>query len=66
MPVDLHNREAGVSPIIDLRRHRIKQARVLPARGDLSVTEVALIVDSSDGGYFALCLKITPERRTRY
>lgn len=45
--------EAGITPITYLTRYRIKQAKALLARGDMSVTEVALAVGFSDSGYFS-------------
>ena len=45
--------EAGISPITYLTRYRIKQAKALLARGNTSVTDVALAVGFSDSGYFS-------------
>jgi AraC-like DNA-binding protein len=45
--------EAKISPITYLTRYRIKQARLLLARGDMTVTEVAQAVGFSDSSYFS-------------
>jgi signal transduction histidine kinase/DNA-binding LacI/PurR family transcriptional regulator/CheY-like chemotaxis protein len=45
--------EAGITPITYLTRYRVKRARDLLTRHDLSVTEVALAVGFSDSGYFS-------------
>ncbi|HNT75494.1 MAG TPA: substrate-binding domain-containing protein [Anaerolineae bacterium] len=44
--------EVGVTPMTYLNRYRIKQAKTLLAAGDMNVTEVALAVGFSSGGYF--------------
>jgi signal transduction histidine kinase/AraC-like DNA-binding protein len=46
-------RESGLSPISYLTRYRIKHAKMLLERGEMSITEVALAVGFSDGGYFS-------------
>jgi signal transduction histidine kinase/AraC-like DNA-binding protein/ABC-type sugar transport system substrate-binding protein len=45
--------EAGIAPITYLTRYRVKRARELLTREDLSITEVALGVGFSDSGYFS-------------
>lgn len=45
--------EAGIAPITYLTRYRIQRARELLARGDMTITQVALDVGFSDSGYFS-------------
>jgi signal transduction histidine kinase/DNA-binding LacI/PurR family transcriptional regulator/DNA-binding response OmpR family regulator len=45
--------EVGVTPIAYLNRYRVKQARTLLEAGDKSITEVAMEVGFSSGGYFS-------------
>jgi signal transduction histidine kinase/DNA-binding LacI/PurR family transcriptional regulator/DNA-binding response OmpR family regulator len=45
--------EVGVTPIAYLNRYRVKQAKALLEAGDKSITEVAMEVGFSSGGYFA-------------
>ena len=44
--------ETGVTPITYLNRYRIRQARMLLERDELSVTEVAFATGFSDSNYF--------------
>jgi len=44
--------EVGVTPMTYLNRYRIKQAKGLLERGDMGITDVALEVGFSSGGYF--------------
>jgi signal transduction histidine kinase/DNA-binding LacI/PurR family transcriptional regulator/DNA-binding response OmpR family regulator len=45
--------EVGLTPIAYLNRYRVKQAKALLEAGDKSITEVAMEVGFSSGGYFA-------------
>jgi signal transduction histidine kinase/DNA-binding LacI/PurR family transcriptional regulator/DNA-binding response OmpR family regulator len=45
--------EVEVTPIAYLNRYRVKQAKALLEAGDKSITEVAMEVGFSSGGYFA-------------
>ncbi|HOT93217.1 MAG TPA: substrate-binding domain-containing protein [Anaerolineae bacterium] len=42
----------GVTPMTYLNRYRIQQARVLLEKGDMGITEIAMEVGFSSGGYF--------------
>jgi len=44
--------EVGVTPITYLNRYRIRQAKTLLESGDKGITEIALEVGFSSGGYF--------------
>jgi CheY-like chemotaxis protein len=44
--------EMGVTPITYLNRYRIQQAKILLEAGDMAITEVAMAVGFSSGGYF--------------
>ncbi len=44
--------EVGVTPMTYLNRYRIQQAKALLDAGDMSITEVAMAVGFSSGGYF--------------
>ncbi|HOU12037.1 MAG TPA: substrate-binding domain-containing protein [Anaerolineae bacterium] len=44
--------EVGVTPMTYLNRYRIKQAKVLLESSDMGITEIALAVGFSSGGYF--------------
>jgi YesN/AraC family two-component response regulator len=44
--------EMGVTPITYLNRYRIQQAKILLEGGDMGITEVAMAVGFSSGGYF--------------
>jgi signal transduction histidine kinase/DNA-binding response OmpR family regulator len=44
--------EMGVTPIAYLNRYRVRQAKALLEAGDKSITEVAMEVGFSTGGYF--------------
>lgn len=46
------HQETGLTPITYLNRYRIRMAKVLLERNNLSVTEVALAVGFSDSNYF--------------
>jgi len=45
--------EMGVTPITYLNRYRIQQAKILLEAGNMGITEVAMAVGFSSGGYFA-------------
>jgi len=45
--------ELGITLISYLNRYRIKQAKTLLEQGDMGITEVAMSVGFSTGGYFA-------------
>jgi AraC-like DNA-binding protein/FixJ family two-component response regulator len=47
------NKELGVSPIVYLNRYRMRQARLLLEKGQLSVTQIALEVGFSSQSYFS-------------
>jgi len=44
--------EVGVTPMTYLNRYRIQQAKALLDAGDMGITEVAMAVGFSSGGYF--------------
>ncbi len=44
--------ETGVTPMTYLKRFRVKQAKALLAKGNLSITEVAMATGFSDSSYF--------------
>ena len=44
--------EMGVTPITYLNRYRIQQAKILLEAGNMAITEVAMAVGFSSGGYF--------------
>lgn len=44
--------EVGVTPIAYLNRYRVRQAKALLKAGDRSITEIAMEVGFSTGGYF--------------
>lgn len=44
--------EMGLTPITYLNRYRIQQAKALLDAGDMGITEVAMAVGFSSGGYF--------------
>ncbi|MCJ7824945.1 MAG: DNA-binding response regulator, partial [Anaerolineales bacterium] len=44
--------EMGLTPITYLNRYRIQQAKILLEGGDMGITEVAMAVGFSSGGYF--------------
>ena len=45
-------KEVSVTPMMYLNRYRIQQAKTLLEAGDMSITEVAMAVGFSSGGYF--------------
>jgi len=45
--------ELGTTPIKYLQRYRVNQARHLLLESDKTITEIALMVGFSDGGYFS-------------
>jgi len=46
-------KELGITPIKYLRRHRIKQAKILLKASQISITEIAFSVGFSDSSYFS-------------
>lgn len=56
--------ELGITPMMYLNRYRVKQAKLLLAKGNQSITDVALDVGFSDSSYFNRVFKqetgITP------
>jgi signal transduction histidine kinase/AraC-like DNA-binding protein/DNA-binding LacI/PurR family transcriptional regulator/FixJ family two-component response regulator len=63
------NKELGISPIVYLNRYRIRQAKWLLERGQLSVTQIALEVGFSSQSYFSRMFQrevgITPKAYQR-
>ncbi|MGC9467870.1 MAG: substrate-binding domain-containing protein [Anaerolineae bacterium] len=47
------HRETGVTPISYLNRYRVKQARYLLEAGKMGITDIAMAVGFSSGGYFS-------------
>ncbi len=45
--------EMNITPMAYINRYRVKRAKMLLEKGNLNVTEVALAVGFSDGGYFS-------------
>ncbi len=45
--------EMNITPMAYINRYRVKRAKMLLEQGNLNVTEVALAVGFSDGGYFS-------------